>query len=123
MARPNDKLTTLLRDFADHVDRVWERYDTCGPGHVDSGLFAPIEPLAQQLGRLLDSPLPGDVDRAAPGAAINQATDLARRCTTLSQGLCFVSGEAGLVPRSDQIEAFSAARSTIHSAVERLGPA
>jgi len=123
MARPNDKFTALLSDFADHVDRVWDRHDTCGPGDVDSALFEPIEQLAQQLGTLLESPLPGDVDRAALGAAINQATDLSRRCATRSQGLCFVSGEARIVPCSDQIDAFAAARSTVRSVVKQLGRA
>jgi hypothetical protein len=122
MARRIDKFTALLTDFADHVDGVWEQYDARGPGEVDSALFEPIEQLAHQLSTLLD-PLPGDVDRADLDAAIDQATDLSRRCATLSQGLCFVSGEAGLLPRRDQISAFAAARSTVRSAAQRLGRA
>ena len=126
MAASTDDLAALLRAFATHVDLVWQQYEAHGPGEVDSALIEPIDQLAPQLaamldGPLLDVPLPEEVDRVVLAEAIRQATDLARRCVTLSQGLCFVSGEAGLVPRRDQVNAFAAARGTVDAAVERLG--
>jgi hypothetical protein len=116
-----NNFSTLLLSFATQVDLVWERYETAGPGKVDSALFEPIEQLASRLNTLLDGSLPADVDRGLLSAAIQQATDLSRRCATLPQGLCFVSGEAGLVPRRDQIDAFAAARMTVRTIADRLG--
>ena len=120
MTRATGEFATLLGDFSDGIDRLWEQYDACGPGEVDSGLLEPIETLAGQLTGLLAGPLPAAVDRAALASAISQATDLARRCATLPQGLCFVSGEAGLVPRTDQINAFATARAMVRAEVVRL---
>jgi len=120
MTRATGEFATLLGDFSDRIDHLWEQYDACGPGQVDSSLLEPIERLAGQLTALLDGPLPVHIDRMALAPAISQATDLARRCATLPQGLCFVSGEAGLVPRLDQINAFAAARAVVRDTVERL---
>ena len=118
MAEPLDNFTPLLCAFANQVDLVWEQYLARGPGEVDSALMEPIDQLAPQLTTMLDGPLSTDVDRVTLAAAIQQATDLARHCATRSQGLCFVSGEAGLVPRRDQIEAFAVARATVQAAIK-----
>lgn len=120
MALSFDELAALLGAYADGIDQVWVEYQARGPGEVDPALFDPIEQLACSLDALRDCPLPADMDRGVVTAAIRQATDLAGRCAKLPQGLCFVSGEAGLVPRRDQIDAFATARAVVRVAYERL---
>lgn len=118
MTATDAEFGAMLSEFADRLELLWNEYERQGPGQVDYGLFAPLEPLAERLIAALETRLPVELGNAEISAAVNQAIDLARRCATLPQGLCFVSGEAGLVPRRDQVEAFAAVRGAIRAAAE-----
>ncbi len=120
MAASAGDLTAVLNAFARQVDLVWEQYQALGPGGMAAAVIEPIDRLASELETLLDGPVPDGLDRAELVAAIRQATELSRRCVLLPQGLCFVSGEAGLVPRRDQIDAYAAARAVVHQAAQQL---
>ncbi len=88
---------------------IWQSYQDAGPGNLDQNLLAPLEEAT-----------PGALDAARDNAeltaAINTAVDLAERCVKHSQGLCFVTGEAGLLPRKDLHEKMETALSVIQQA-------
>ncbi len=117
------ELADLVLALASHFDLIWDQYALRGPGAVDPSLIGPVDELGGRLEALMlqaADGLPREVTPSSLEAAVRQATDLARRCATWPQGLCFVSGEAGLVPRRDQIDAFAAARASLHDVARQL---
>jgi len=102
-----------LQQLHTPLTTVWQTYQEAGPGNVDAALFQPIAATAPAA-------LQAASGNAPLTAAINTAVDLTRRCATQSQGLCFVTGEAGLLPRRDQHEKLEAALTAIAAAVEQL---
>jgi len=110
MNQPAGSPTALERLYTS-LSAVWQTYQEAGPGNVNAELFEPVA-----------AATPAALEEAGPHealtAAINTAVDLTRRCATQSQGLCFVTGEAGLLPRRDQHEALEAALSEISTAID-----
>lgn len=106
MASIMDELPTCLTDFHKMAIAVWTTYQDVGPGRVEAALFDGGELLASQIATLLAdeataTDLPAEIDGDALQAAVLKIADLANRCATRSEGLCFITGEAGLVPRRD----------------------
>lgn len=104
----------LLRELLSRLERIWQDYLDSGPGAVDSALFADVEPTAARVTAMLQ-------EREAPSElilAIETGVNLACRCVQRSEGLCFITGEAGLVPRRDLHEKFEGALATIRAAIE-----
>ena len=105
------KFRDCLRTFLQHADAVWQAYQAEGPGKVAVELFEPAETAAAALDEFLTQ---GDVieataalrsdiavDPASLRQAIQTVRDLTGRCALRSEGLCFITGEAGLIPRRD----------------------
>ena len=113
---PICQLATSLKEFTAQVAVVWEAYLSCGPGNVESVLFDGVDAMAQRLNALLENDEflrnAGNLVNIEPDewrATIERLRDLSYRCAGTPQGLCFITGEAGLIPRKDQHEAFEQA--------------
>ena len=115
--RQMSQLSNRLKDLAERATVIWDTYQACGPGRVDCQLFDDVDAASKALDGLLQN---DELIKAASqltardpqdwqeglGKAIRQARDLAHRCACRPEGLCFVTGEAGLIPRRDQHAAF-----------------
>lgn len=98
----------------DAATRVWDSYREQGPGKVDSELYEAVATAAHALEAALvagNEPLTDTVRRVR---------DLAHRCACTSLGLCFITGEAGLIPRPDQHKAYEEGLAAIRAAADRL---
>ena len=111
-SNPLAELAVQLKNFVDRATVVWESYQADGPGRVDGALFDQIETPSGAIARLLKDPkilqaarqLSGDdtnewIDEIC--VAIERVYDLTYRCAKRPEGLCFITGEAGLIPRRD----------------------
>jgi hypothetical protein len=96
---PIEPLGKLLAELLTAATAVWDAYRDVGPGKVEASLFEPVEVASQEIDRLLD-------DSTELREAVAELYDLAQRCTCRSEGLCFITGEAGLIPRRDKEAAF-----------------
>ena len=108
---------TLAHQLLEQLDGIWRDYQERGPGRVDRALFEDVEPTAASLTLAL-SELATAADNGELIDAINTGVELARRCVHRAEGLCFVTGEAGLVPRRDLYEKFEGALAAIRGAFE-----
>ena len=115
-----DQLAERLGNFVAHASAVWTAYQANGPGRVDRSLFDSVESAYQALdelsgdGRFMESVIESlGLDKNEWPERLLQATrqahDLARRCVCRPEGLSFITGEAGLMPRRDQHAAFEQA--------------
>lgn len=87
-----------LEQFFDRATALWKSYQEVGPGQVDPNLWSEIPELVSQIERE-----PGDKNTEIM-QAVRQIYDLSERCACRSEGLCFITGEAGLIPRRDLLE-------------------
>lgn len=103
------------------AEAVWLSYQTHGPGHVAADLHEPVELAATKTRAFLDAePVDLGGAEAALRQSVDQLVDLSHRFAHTSLGLCFVTGEAGLIPRPDQHRAFETALSTVRDCVAEL---
>lgn len=65
-------------------------------------MFEPVETAYLEIDRLLGE----SADVGELREAVAEVYDLAQRCACRVEGLCFVTGEAGLIPRRDKEAAF-----------------
>jgi hypothetical protein len=107
-----------LQSLLTRLERIWRVYREAGPGNVDADLFEDVHALAESV-------LP-ELAEAAAGddllEAIQTAVDLGRRCAERPEGLCFITGEAGLVPRRDLHQKFDSALATMSAALATSPP-
>ena len=116
-----ERFVVRLNEFVAGVAAIWGDYQARGPGRVDAALYERLEPALQELLRLVDGNLAAIDDRRdGLRDAIRQAGDYAHRCACTPQGLCFITGEAGLIPRQDQIAAMARALTQLADEVRRL---
>lgn len=110
-----NELLDELRKFNTAVREIWDLYQASGPGQVDSQLYPPVADSTERLLALLADPV--DIQASAQDVlvdderqqlltAVTTASRLAKRCAYDAAGLCFVTGEAGLIPRRDLIDEF-----------------
>jgi hypothetical protein len=115
------QLQTCLLEFHSLVDRVWAEYKDVGPGRVDAVLFDGGEAAAARVLELLgDEQVSPTLTTDELRVAVEKVCDLATRCATRSEGLCFITGEAGLVPRRDWHTAMDEALAVIGDAAAAL---
>ena len=123
-----------LQRFASAAEQVWSAYQQHGPGRVEAALFADVESAWQAMEQLIaDDPVVASVaaamgDRPEPwGRDLRDRAgvlcDLARQCVCRPEGLCFVTGEAGLIPRRDKIAAFEQTLQAVRDQCDRLSAA
>ncbi len=100
---PNEHMKKPLTEFLSAASVVWDTYRKDGPGKVDASLFEPVETAYLELDRLLsESAKAGELREA-----VAEVYDLSQRCACRVEGLCFVTGEAGLIPRRDKEAAYA----------------
>lgn len=116
-----EELAVALARFVRAASDVWQAYQQRGPARVGAEMFEPVRAAAGGLERLLEDAgtLPEE-RRAGVLAAVRASTESARRCACTPQGLCFISGEAGLIPRRDQVAAFQEALRLLHDELQQL---
>jgi hypothetical protein len=110
------ELAQSINRLCESAESLWKDYQIQGPGRIDAVSFDHVQAAAEELETALGrTTLP---ERLAdivnePAAWIRELQDcvsllceLSRRCACTPQGLSFITGEAGLLPRRDQHEAF-----------------
>lgn len=75
------------------AEAVWARHREAGPGRTDAALYDAVTAAADEL-------QPGSLPAEA-AAAVETLRDLSHRCCCRPEGLCFIAGESGLIPRKD----------------------
>ena len=124
--RPMNKaeFAAALTDFTHRVTVVWDRYREVGPGRVEPALYEQVESLhdqlIEQISRRDGSTAATELDGETLSAAVTAAADLANRCACRSEGLCFITGEAGLIPRRDMHDRYAAALAELRDALIQL---
>lgn len=122
------ELLDELRNFHRAVREIWDCYQTSGPGQVDSELNPVVALSAERLLALLvsrDDHQADEQDAAAQNerqklrTAVTTASQLAKRCACDAAGLCFVTGEAGLIPRQDLVDEFLLSLQIIEQACQK----
>lgn len=116
-----------LKPFLDQISTVWKSYQENGPGRVEKRLYDGVETSAEQL---LEQIQNADVVETLETKtefspeelrkSIEQIQDLSHRCVFLPQGLCFISGEAGLIPRKDQVDGFEQSLEMLSECCSRM---
>ena len=92
MAGANVKNSTALQQFTAQAETIWQTYVAHGPGHVQSTSHTALTAYsADAIAETSES----------IAASISRIEQLSQQIACTPQGLCFVSGEAGLVPRRD----------------------
>ena len=100
-----------LQSFCESVEIVRSAYAANGPGRIDARLQEPVVAAESALMQSL-----ADYSGQITGVTVEQvetwvrkSVDLSKRCACQPNGLCFVTGEAGLIPRRDLEEDFETA--------------
>lgn len=121
-----DELIACLRELSVAAETIWSRYVERGPGNLAADDFtsfaASVEAIEAELERLPDS-WPSADWRAEFDTVKAELNDLLRRCVYRSEGLCFVTGEAGLIPRRDLTVRCETALQSLRGLVEALATA
>ena len=95
----------ILSKLVCRLQGIWETYCQQGPGNVDSSLFDGIDDLARRFEEEFAQFAKSNPERDFsddPRQTVHELCRLARRCACTPQGLCFVTGEAGLIRKKDQ---------------------
>lgn len=98
-----------LAAFEKAARHLWNAYLESGPGELDVVYW---NELKARHANLL-SPIP-----SSHAIAVQHIMDLAERCAERPEGLCFVTGEAGLLPRQADHQRFEDALAQLAQAVD-----
>ena len=113
-----------LHHYENSVRRVLDAYQDHGPGGVADRLYEAVRLDRERLMSCLETfPVPETVDERCLRAAIDDTDRLAKQCATTSSGLCFVTGESGLIPRPELLakyqDGLQALAAATHQAIGR----
>ena len=109
------RLAARIDEFVEQSETLWRNYRDHGPGKLDRSHFDGVASAASEIESTISDPDIArwleQVDRGAElrdtlQAEVKQLSRLARACACTPQGLSFITGEAGLIPRKDQHQAF-----------------
>ncbi|MDG2384126.1 MAG: hypothetical protein P8N76_20820 [Pirellulaceae bacterium] len=101
----NDRLCGFWQAAA----RLWSNYLDRGPGRITPEFWRQLQREHDQLVDDLN------LESSERREAVHTLMSLAQDCAETSRGLCFVTGEAGLVPRRDQHKRFERALAILAS--------
>lgn len=111
--RASREVAALLQEFIDACSAIWLAYQRSGPGRLEVAGLADPQPLCARLLATLGTGRLRAFVESAPSlrsliqnhrqieAAVDECLELTLQCRDAAHGLCFVTGEAGLVPRRD----------------------
>jgi len=123
------RLAARIDEFVEHAETLWRDYLRLGPGKLEPGNSTGVFSAAAEIGytirdpdvaRWLEQLHRGKELRDELQTQVEQLTRLARACVSTPQGLSFITGEAGLMPRKDQHEAFASGLAKLHAMAARL---
>jgi hypothetical protein len=109
------RLAAGIDTFVEQAGALWRSYHDLGPGKLSPADWNAVSSAASAIASDLGDP---DVARWFEQAEcaifpadelqtlVRELTRLARACACTPQGLNFITGEAGLIPRKDQHRAF-----------------
>ena len=104
------------------ASQLWSDYLSGGPGSLDSKSFEPVAATAEGLMNLLHQS-ETTLDCAVAEHTICKICELAQRCACRLEGLCFITGEAGLIPRKQDHESYETALNQLEQLIGQLeGP-
>lgn len=92
-----------LREFYQAALAVQSAYNAAGPGRVEQQLWPPVAAAQQSVSASLSD---CDTDSSELLQTVEDVSNLCSRCVLRSEGLCFITGEAGLIPRQDLVDRF-----------------
>ena len=121
------RLVARLDRFIDCAAAVWADYLTHGPGRLSASAYEPVQSAAEALDQTLhDTEVIAflqqvDVfDRHQIAQIAHRLDRLARSCACTRHGLCFITGEAGLIPRTDQHKMFESYLAELREITRRI---
>ena len=108
------RLAARIDEFGEQAETLWRDYLRLGPGKLEPGDANGVFSAAAEIEHTVRDPdvarwlehVPHGTQLDELQTQITQLTRLARACASTPQGLNFITGEAGLIPRRDQHEAF-----------------
>jgi|GEM_PF-4374362 hypothetical protein len=112
MTSTDSDFQTAVQTLYQSLLDIWTRYLDAGVGSVDEQLYQPFSAAAAEVTLALASSDEFDdsiVSLAQFQVHFQAAEKLARMCANTPQGLSFVTGEAGLIPRLDLHQQMQAA--------------
>ena len=125
--QPARRLAARIDAFVGHTETLWQAYQRLGPGKLERSSFDAVESAASEIELAINEPAQW-LEQADGGTELGdelqteleQLTRLARACACTPQGLNFITGEAGLIPRKDQHEALEAGLVKLRELAEKL---
>ena len=93
-----ESVRSQLTQFVAAAEQLWSQYLQVGPGQLTPDAWHPIKDATDELNHLLS---PDSNPNANLLASVEELQKLLHRCVHQSEGLSFVTGEAGLIPRRD----------------------
>lgn len=108
-------LSDQIREFVDQAVLLWNRYLEVGPGKLGQADFDPVDAALQRVNESFSKSSQVNDRQDELRAAIDDLAELLRRCVERTEGLSFVTGEAGLIPRKDLHQRCDNAISTLRS--------
>ena len=118
----NTALLDSLRHFHALASQLWSDYLSGGPGSLEAKSFEPVAATAEDLVTLLQQS-ETTPDCAAAEQTVRNICELAQRCACRLEGLCFITGEARLIPRKQDHEAYETNLKQLEQLIRQLeGP-
>ena len=95
----NEPVPDDVQRFLSQVESIWSMYLEHGPGSVDRSHFEALQATSRVMCASIQPH--GDLTES-----VSQLEGLCKQIACTPQGLSFISGEAGLVPRRDLHDRF-----------------
>ena len=101
-----------LQHFLSAAESLWEQYLELGPGKLSSEDHETVNAHFESCQSL---ELPEPITKQ-----LCLTHELTRRCAVRPEGLCFITGEAGLIPRKDQHQSLQSAMVAIRDFLQTI---
>lgn len=118
-------LKANLLALCESADLLWSEYIQVGPGKMSPSAgdrFTADAAAVENSVASSSSTVPDEVWVGDLRAVIQEVRDLLRRCVEQAEGLSFVTGEAGLIPRRDLHEKCETGIRRLRELAEQLSP-
>ena len=120
------RLRHELQTLAETSESLWAKYLEAGPGKLAPDLLTPLDAGLNSVRTAIadhkagPSTIPVEAWRDELNATISTIENLLHRCVERTEGLSFVTGEAGLIPRRDLHEQCEAALTRLRELISQL---